>query len=83
MSAKFVGSAGGSLGDRIDVAATNTSIAADDLPTLVITTAAVELSERDRQTLPDSERLFSIRVDVPGLPVAACPACPGRLYPAR
>jgi len=83
VSAKFVGSAGGSLGDRIDVAATNTSIAADDLPTLVITTAAVELSERDRQTQPDSERLFSIRVDVPGLPVTAWSNLSGPLYPAR
>jgi len=38
----------GSLGDRIDVAATNTSclaFAGDDLRTLVITTASVELSE--------------------------------------
>ena len=64
------------------MAATNTSIAADDLPTLVITTAAVELSERDRQTQPDSERLLGIRVDVPGLPVTAWSNLSGPLYPA-
>jgi sugar lactone lactonase YvrE len=68
------------------VAATSTSclaFAGDDLRTLVITTASVELSGRDRQTHPDSRRLFSIRVDVPGLPVAAWSNLSGFLYPAR
>ena len=56
------------------VPAPHTSCAAfagDDLHTLVITTATAELSDEQLAANPDSGRLFTIRVDTPGLPVAA------------
>jgi sugar lactone lactonase YvrE len=62
----------GALVDRITVPAPHTScvaFAGEDLQTLVIATASAELSADDLQTYPDSGRLFSVRVDVPGLPV--------------
>lgn len=47
------------------------AFAGDDLHTLVITTATAELSDEQLAANPDSGRLFTIRVDTPGLPVAA------------
>lgn len=64
----------GSLVRRITVPAPHPScvaFAGDDLRTLVITTATSELSAEQRRAFPDSGRLFTIRVDVPGLPVPA------------
>lgn len=62
----------GTVTDRLTVPAQHTSsvaFAGDDLRTLVITTATAELSRRQRQAHPDSGRLFTTRVDVPGIPV--------------
>lgn len=62
----------GSLLDVIDVPCphiTNLAFAGDDLRTLVITTGRDELPEADRARYPDSGRLFTARVDVPGLPL--------------
>ncbi len=47
------------------------AFAGDDLKTLVITTATAELDDAQLQADPDSGKLFTIRVDTPGLPVAA------------
>lgn len=62
----------GALTDRLTVPAPHTScvaFAGDDLRTLVITTATAELSRHQRQAHPDSGRLFTIQVDVPGIPI--------------
>jgi sugar lactone lactonase YvrE len=45
------------------------AFAGEDLRTLVVTTAYGELSEEQRRAHPESGRLFTTRVDVPGLPV--------------
>jgi sugar lactone lactonase YvrE len=62
----------GDLVDSIAVQAPHTSsvaFAGDDLRTLVITTAKEELKPEDLRAFPDSGRLFTARVDVPGAPV--------------
>ncbi|ONI86839.1 hypothetical protein ALI22I_23395 [Saccharothrix sp. ALI-22-I] len=62
----------GTLADRLAVPAPHTScvaFAGDDLRTLVITTATDGLDDEQRHAHPDSGRLFTTRVDVPGLPV--------------
>lgn len=62
----------GSLVDRVTVPAPHTScvaFAGDDLQTLIITTATEGLSAEQRQAHPYSGRLFTTRLDVPGLPV--------------
>jgi sugar lactone lactonase YvrE len=62
----------GSLAGRVAVPAPHTScvaFAGDDLRTLVVTTATAELSHAQLRAHPDSGRLFTARVDVPGLPV--------------
>lgn len=59
--------------DRVQVPALHTSslcFAGEDLHTMVITTAMAELDGAGRRTHPDSGRLFTARVDVPGLRVA-------------
>ena len=64
----------GELVDRIVVPAPHTSsvaFAGDDLRTLVITTATDGLTGEQRRDFPDSGRLFTARVDVPGCPVPA------------
>ena len=48
---------------------TAVALAGDDLRTLVITTAYGELEPDERRAHPESGRLFTTRVDVPGLPV--------------
>jgi sugar lactone lactonase YvrE len=63
----------GALVERVATGAPHTSsvaFAGDDLRLLVITTATSELSEEQLQAHPDSGRMFTARVDVPGLPVA-------------
>jgi sugar lactone lactonase YvrE len=58
--------------DRVAVPAphsTAVAFAGEDLRTLVVTTAHGELSEDQRRAHPESGRLFTTRVDVPGLPV--------------
>jgi sugar lactone lactonase YvrE len=63
----------GALGGRVATGAPHTSsvaFAGDDLRLLVITTATSELSREQLQAHPDSGRMFTARVDVPGLPVA-------------
>ena len=62
----------GELVDRVGVPAphsTAVALAGEDLRTLVVTTAYGELPEEERRAHPDSGRLFTTRVDVPGLPV--------------
>lgn len=62
----------GALIERVSVPAPNTSsvaFAGPDLRTLVITTASAELDPARLREHPYSGRLFTIRVDVPGLPV--------------
>ena len=62
----------GDLVGRVPVPAPHTSsvaFAGPDLRTLVVSTATKELSEDQRRDFPDSGRLFTTRVDVPGLPV--------------
>jgi sugar lactone lactonase YvrE len=62
----------GRLVERIAVPAPHTSsvaFAGPDLDLLVITTAIDELSDERRRRFPDSGRLFTVRVDVPGAPV--------------
>ena len=63
----------GALADRVATGAPHTSsvaFAGDDLRVLVITTATSELSGEQLRAHPDSGRVFTTRVDVPGLPVA-------------
>ena len=63
----------GALAGRVATGAPHTSsvaFAGDDLRLLVITTATSELSREQLQAHPDSGRIFTARVDVPGLPVA-------------
>jgi sugar lactone lactonase YvrE len=63
----------GSLAGCLDVPAphtTSVAFAGDDLRTLVVTTGAGELDEEQLRAAPDSGRLFTTRVDAPGLPVA-------------
>jgi sugar lactone lactonase YvrE len=64
----------GALLAMVDVAAPNTSSVAfvgTELDTLVITTASEQLSDAQRACFPGSGRLFTARVGVSGLPVAA------------
>lgn len=64
--------ADGNFVDRISVPAPHTSsvaFAGNDLRTLVITTATAELSHEQQRAYPDSGRLFTVGVDVPGLAV--------------
>jgi sugar lactone lactonase YvrE len=63
----------GTLVDRVATGAPHTSsvaFAGDDLDILVVTTATSELTEAQLRAHPDSGRIFTVRVDVPGLPVA-------------
>ena len=48
--------------------ATNLCFAGPDRRTLVITTAREDMTDQDVADHPESGRLFSTRVDVPGLP---------------
>jgi sugar lactone lactonase YvrE len=48
---------------------TSVAFAGEDLRTLVITTGSAELSDEERRTHPLSGHLFTVRTDVPGLPV--------------
>jgi sugar lactone lactonase YvrE len=62
----------GALVDRLAVPAphsTAVALAGEDRRTLVVTTAYGELPEEERRAHPESGRLFTARVDVPGLPV--------------
>lgn len=62
----------GHVTDVIDVPAphvTNAAFAGTDLRTLVITTGSAELEPQERAAFPDSGRLFTVRVDVPGVPL--------------
>lgn len=49
---------------------TNAAFAGDDLRTLVITTGSAELTDEERTAHPDSGRIFTLRVDVPGVPLS-------------
>lgn len=63
----------GTLAGRLPVPAPHTSsvaFAGDDLRTLVITTATVDLDDEQRRAAPDSGRLFTTTVEVAGLPIA-------------
>ena len=74
----------GTLAGRVGTRAPHTSsvaFAGEDLRTLVVTTATSELGEEQLRAHPDSGRLLTVPVDVPGLPVApwdgfAGPAAP-------
>jgi sugar lactone lactonase YvrE len=74
----------GTLAGRVGTGAPHTSsvaFAGEDLRTLVVTTATSELGEEQLRAHPDSGRLLTVPVDVPGLPVApwdgfAGPAAP-------
>lgn len=71
----------GSVVGRIRVPAPHTSsvaFAGDDLDLLVITTAISELTDEQLRRYPESGRVFTVRVDVPGLPVTPWNG-PGRL----
>jgi sugar lactone lactonase YvrE len=62
----------GSLVGRLPVPAPHTSsvaFAGDNLDLLVVTTATSELSDDQLRSFPDSGRLFTARVETPGLPV--------------
>ena len=62
----------GGLVQRLAVPAphtTSVAFAGADLRSLVVTTATSGLSDEQRRAFPDSGRLFTARVDVPGLPV--------------
>jgi len=72
----------GALVERVATGAPHTSsvaFAGEDRRVLVITTATSELRPEQLRANPDSGRLFTARVDVPGLPVAPWqgPAGPG------
>jgi len=63
----------GTLAGRVATGAPHTSsvaFAGQDRHTLVVTTATSELTEAQLRAHPDSGRMFTVRVDVPGLPVA-------------
>jgi sugar lactone lactonase YvrE len=63
----------GTVVDRVAIPAPHTSsvaFAGQDLRVLVVTTATSELTEAQLRANPDSGRMFTARVDVPGLPVA-------------
>jgi sugar lactone lactonase YvrE len=74
----------GALVERVATGAPNTSsvaFAGAELRVLVVTTATSELSQAQLLAHPDSGRVFTVPVDVPGLPVApwrgpAGPAAP-------
>ena len=58
--------------ERLALPAPHTSsvaFAGEDLRTLVITTATAELSDEQRRAHPGSGRLFTTRVNTPGVPV--------------
>jgi sugar lactone lactonase YvrE len=60
------------LAGRVATGAPHTSsvaFAGEDLRTLVVTTATSELDDQQLRAHPDSGRLFTVPVDVPGLPV--------------
>ncbi len=62
----------GALVDRVTVPAphsTAVALAGEDRRTLVVTTGYGELSDDEPRAHPESGRLFTTRVDVPGLPV--------------
>lgn len=62
----------GALVDRLAVPAphtTSVAFAGPDLRTLVVTTGAAELDDEQRRGHPHSGRLFTARLDVPGLPL--------------
>jgi sugar lactone lactonase YvrE len=64
----------GTVVDRVAVPAphsTAVALAGDDRRTLVVTTGYGELSDEDHRAHPESGRLFTTRVDVPGQPVPA------------
>lgn len=64
----------GTLVARVAVPAPHTScvaFAGDDLRLLVITTATADLAPDDLRRFPDSGRVFTLPVDVPGHPVPA------------
>ena len=64
----------GTVADRVTVPAphsTAVALAGADRRTLVITTGHGELSDDERRAHPESGRLFTTRVDVPGLPAPA------------
>jgi sugar lactone lactonase YvrE len=64
----------GTLVDRVVTGAPHTSsvaFAGQELRTLVITTATSELSDDRLRAHPGSGRLFTVPVDVPGIPVAS------------
>ncbi|MEU9357708.1 SMP-30/gluconolactonase/LRE family protein [Streptomyces sp. NPDC047973] len=74
----------GALTSRLAVPAPHTSsvaFAGSDLRTLVITTASVDLTDAQRGQYPDSGRLFTARVDVPGAPVPSWSAPADRTLP--
>jgi sugar lactone lactonase YvrE len=63
----------GTLAGRVATGAPHTSsvaFAGEDLRTLVVTTATSELTEAQLRAHPDSGRMFTVHVGVPGLPVA-------------
>ncbi|MFC5379460.1 SMP-30/gluconolactonase/LRE family protein [Aquipuribacter nitratireducens] len=55
---------------------TSAALAGGDLRTLVVTTGSAELDDAGRAAHPLSGRLFSARVDVPGVPVVPWRAVP-------
>jgi sugar lactone lactonase YvrE len=63
----------GTLVDRVATGAphtTSVAFAGEDLRTLVVTTATSELGDEQLAAHPGSGRIFTVPVDVPGLPVA-------------
>ncbi len=69
----------GDVVGRVEVAAPHTSsvaFAGEDLELLVVTTATDELTDEQRRAFPDSGRLFTAKVGVPGLPATAWARAP-------
>lgn len=69
----------GRLVERVPVPAphpTSVALAGAELRTLVISTAAGELSPDQLTTYPEAGRLFTVRVDVPGLPTVPWSGAP-------
>lgn len=59
---------------------TNAAFAGEDLRTLVVTTGSAELEPDERAAHPESGRLFTVRTDVPGIPLPLWqPVAPGSL----